>query len=136
MRLQVFASPNWNHFAKQFTAAWQERFEDDAIEIQVVETSQGMVLPSRLEIEDDADLLLVMQAKLTDYPGTQDLANLVVARARRLGIQPVVVLAQNTPLSKRQIQELGFSGTYFREEQPRRGPEDWGRILAQTWHLE
>lgn len=68
-------------------------------------------------------------------PGPADLANLVVARAARRGLQPVVVLAADSPLSRRQLQESGIAQAYFLAEHPQRGATEWGRILGQTWHL-
>lgn len=136
MRIAIFGSSQWTEYAAQFSSSWRKRFSRDELVFHQVESSGGMVLPSHLKIDPETDLLLVIQEELTDFPGTQDLANLVAARTRRLGIQPVVVFATSTPLSKRQIQELGFAGSYFREDHPQRQAEDWGRILAQTWHID
>lgn len=94
-----------------------------------------IVSPRQVRLNTQADLYLVIQPEITDAPGPADLANLVVARAARRGIQPVVVLAADSPLSRRQLQESGIAQAYFLTEHPARSAAQWGRILGQTWHL-
>lgn len=100
-------------------------------------TNSLPVLPPRLlKLDPEADLILVFVPEVTDAPGVSNLASLVVSRVVRHGIQPVVALADKTPLSRRQLSELGLSGTYFLSENPERNLADWGRILGQTWHCD
>ena len=94
-----------------------------------------IVSPRQVRLDAQADLYLVIQREITDAPGPADLANLVVARAARHGTQPVVVLAADSPLSRRQLQESGIAQAYFLTEHPARSAAQWGRILGQTWHL-
>ncbi len=91
--------------------------------------------PRQVQLDAQADLYLVIQSEITDVPDPTDLANLVVARAARRGLQPVVVLAADSPLSRRQLQESGIAQAYFLTEHPARSAARWGRILGQTWRL-
>ena len=91
--------------------------------------------PRQVQLDAQADLYLVIQPEITDVPDPTDLANLVVARATRRGLQPVVVLAADSPLSRRQLQESGIAQAYFLAEHPARSAAQWGRILGQTWRL-
>lgn len=98
---------------------------------------KGLIIasPRQVRLDAQADLFLVIQSEITDAPDPADLANLVVTRAARRGIQPVVVLAADSPLSRRQLQESGIAQAYFLTEHPARSAAQWGRILGQTWHL-
>lgn len=48
---------------------------------------------------------------------------------------PVIVLAKDSYLSRRQVQELGVAGCYVQAENPRRDLTEWGRRLAGTWSV-
>lgn len=159
MRIQILATPEFADFAQDFCEAWSQYHPADTLHLDVANLqpaqaqgvnpdapapeSSGTALvkgltiasPRQVRLDAQADLYLVIQPEITDLPGPADLANLVVARAARRGLQPVVVLAADSPLSRRQLQESGIAQAYFLAEHPQRGATEWGRILGQTWHL-
>lgn len=160
MRIQILATPQYADFGTDFVHGWNGQCPGDHLEVKLVdlqsltalpetaerggnpETGAGRLLNTvqitkarKLELDPQADLYLVFQAENTDLPGVDDLANLVVARVARRGIQPVVTLTEDSPLSKRQLQQAGFADTYFLSSHPKREGKDWGKIMAQTWHI-
>lgn len=150
MRIQVFFEPSLAQFVAQFRAGWNQVFPADQLEIQEVSLEGSpacptpQTLPSRLtvhrprhlDISAQAELLLVLASQVDDQPATANLVNLVVSRAFRAQVlAPVVALVQDTPLSRRQLSDSGLSGVYLRSQHPRRSATDWGRIMAQTWHI-
>lgn len=159
MRIQILATPEFADFARDFCEAWSQYHPADTLHLDVADLqpaqaqgvspdapdpeSSGTALvkgltiasPRQVRLDAQADIYLVIQPEITDLPGPADLANLVVARAARRGLQPVVVLAADSPLSRRQLQESGIAQAYFLAEHPQRGATEWGRILGQTWHL-
>lgn len=159
MRIQILATPEFADFAQDFCEAWSQCHPADTLHLDVANLQlaqaqsvspavpdpdstgtalvKGMTIvsPRQVRLDTQADIYLVIQPEITDLPGPADLANLVVARAARRGLQPVVVLAADSPLSRRQLQESGIAQAYFLAEHPQRGATEWGRILGQTWHL-
>lgn len=120
---------------------WLQSAPHDTLTMQVIAvlgttSPPGIpVLPPRhLKLDPEADLVFVFTPEITGESGVSDLASLVVSKVWRHGIQPVVALATDTPLSRRQLVESGLSAAYLLAEQPARSLEDWGRILGQTWH--
>lgn len=159
MRIQILATREFADFAQDFCEAWNQCHPADTLHLDVANLqpaqaqsanpdvpdpdSTGTALvkgltiasPRQVRLDTQADIYLVIQPEITDVPGPADLANLVVARAARRGLQPVVVLAADSPLSRRQLQESGIAQAYFLAEHPQRGATEWGRILGQTWQL-
>ena len=157
MRIQILATPEFADFAQDFCGAWSQYHPADTLHLDVADLQPAkparakctspdstgtalvkgltIVSPRQVRLDAQADLYLVIQPEITDALGPADLANLVVARAARRGIQPVVVLAADSPLSRRQLQESGIAQAYFLTEHPARSAAQWGRILGQTWHL-
>lgn len=141
MIVQVFAAPPVVSWFDEFMRGWLASAPHDCLSLQVVAVS-GLscasalpVLPPRLlKLSVETDLFLVFSPEITDEPGVGDLSSLVVSRVLRRGIQPVVALAVDTPLSRRQLAESGLSAAYLLTNQPGRSLQDWGRVLGQTWH--
>lgn len=165
MLIQVLATPEFAGFAQDFCIAWNRYHPADTFKLDIADlfradpTSmtpatfrptkgepdnlslvpvQGLTISSlrQIRLDAQADLYLVIQPEITGEPGFNDLANLVISRImRRGGIQPVVVLATDSPLSRRQLQESGIAQAYFFAEHPKRSAAQWGQNLGQTWHL-
>ncbi|MCU9968249.1 hypothetical protein [Mobiluncus mulieris] len=141
MIIQVFAVPAVASWFDGFMRGWLKSAPHDILTMQTIAVPGSVavpgvpVLPPRhLKLDSGAEQVVVFTPEITGEPGVGDLTSLVVSKVWRHGIQPVVALATDTPLSRRQLAETGLSGVYLLAEQPNRSLEDWGKILGQTWH--
>lgn len=112
-----------------------ESFDSTAIPDQLTPSRTPATLPRHLNLDWSCDVFFVFSAEVNDSV-ISNLAQLVASKVARGGGQPVVSLALDTPLSRRQLVQSGLSGCYFRNDHPTRDLQQWGKILAQTWHID
>lgn len=134
MRIQLYATSVDEDFVTDFTVGWHLRCPEDCLETQLLAPLHSAI--PALRWSDEAELIVVFETQVLEASRVDNLVNLVLRQALRRSTQPVIALAHDTVLSRRQLSESGLSGCYLRSEHPQRDGIAWGKVLGQTWHVD